>query len=306
MSIVKQNTTIPDTLRTFESNKSIYKETESIFITPEDFTCSVDDFADADFWYDNLGINIFPLHGISEFTPEDRKKTLTESLQDFSYETVPEKYRQRIKYDWSLDYHKLVNEISGQSVNIIYASNRVLRATLNDSGDVKGFSVSAFILEGLMFSLNESNGDSELFLELLDAKELNENGYDVEVDWQPKKMDRLVLNVKLSFGADTITMLIKYLSNTITGIKSSDITITDDKNGDITFDTFIPGDGIYVLGGFSNVITKACLYIKSTVYIGAKRFTYTVSIGIDVPFSLLDDDSFALLDDDAFYLLEQQ
>jgi len=274
MSIGKQNTTFPDTLRTFERNTDAFKTTESLFMTPSDFIWTPAQFEDADWWYDNLGINFFPLHGITQFVPEDTPSEIIESIQDFKYKTNNGKYAQRIKYDWSLDYHKLINEMSGSKVNLVYASGRHLRAKLLDSGNISGFPIATFELEKILFHTDDSAGDSELFLEWLDSNDLNVSGYEVEVDWQPKKMDRLVLNLNLTFAATSITMYVRYLNENVLGISASDITITDQKNGNITFGVFVPGNGIYQLGGFSNTLTHACIYIQSTLYIGAKKFTY--------------------------------
>lgn len=298
MTIRKQNITIPDTLRTFDQNTDKYKLTESLFITPEDFTFTAAQFIDDDFWYDNLGINIFPLHGITQFSNEDTKNTFVESQQDFTYLLNKGKYRQRVRYDWSLDYHQLINELSGQNLRIIYVSGKILRATETSAGLIRGVSLSAFELEKILFNTGDSIGNSELFLELLDSDEINVSGYEVEVDWQPKKMDRLVINIALTFSEDAITMLLKYLNQNITGISASDITITDDINGDITFSTFVPGNGVYLLSGFSDTIRNACINIQSTLYIGRKRFTFIIAVIVENNFIYEDDDNKIYENDD--------
>ena len=303
MSITKRNITIPDTLRTFERNSDKYKLTESLFITPDDFTFTTAQFEDDDYWYSQLGINIFPLHGITSFASEDTKNTYQESIQDFSYKTNNGKYKQRVRYDWSLDYHQLINELSGQNLKVIYVSGRVLRATQPSTGVISGFTMSLFDLEKILFTTPDTVGNSELFLEWADSNELNETGYEVEVDWNPGKMDRLVLNIQLVVGDESLTMGVKYLSENITGISSGDITITDALNGNITFTTFVPGDGIYILSGFSDTLTHACLYIQSTLYIGYKKFTFIAVVTVDVGFDLMSGDGFDLMSGDGFDLI---
>lgn len=279
MSIERRNITLPDTLRTFARNSDMYKLTESLFITTDNIIFTEDEFEDIDFWYSELGINIFPLHGINEFASKDIDSQFVTSRQDFDYKINNGKYIHEFKYDWSLDYHKLINEISGSTVKVIYRSGNVLRAK-NVSGDVTGFSISKFELEKLLFSNGDSIGNSKLMLEWLDSDELNVYGYDVEVNWNPQKLNRLVLNINLTFAEDTITMYVRYLGQEITGIQASDITITDDINGNIEFGVFVPGSGVYQLSSFSKVITTACMNIQSTLYIGAKRFTFTVVVAI--------------------------
>lgn len=277
MSIRKDDITYPDTLRTFSINKEKLKQTTSIFITPADFSFSTTNFEDADYWYTQLGTNIFPVHTASEFTPQDEPTGYKESQQDFTFRTLNGKYRHKIKYDFSLDYHQILNELSGQKIRVIYASGNTLRAELSSS-TVRGFLVSAFELEKMMFDTHASSGNSELFIELSDSDDLNIRGYEVEVDWLPAQMDRLILNITLGINPTTITMLVKYLSTNVTGLSASDITITDVTNGNITFSFSESGDGIYQLNGFSDTITTACLYIQSTIYIGYKKFNYSASV----------------------------
>lgn len=277
MSFQKQNTTLPDTLRTFEHNSDAYKLTESLFITPDDFSFTEAEFIDDDHWYSELGTNIFPLHGVNEFASKDTETKYVTSLQDFDYKINNGKYKHEFKYDWSLDYHKLINEISGQNIKVIYRSGNVLRATTAGTS-ISGFTISTVELEKMLFNSGDSVGNSKLFLEWMDSDELNVYGYEAEVDWNPGKMDRLVLNINLSFATNLITMQVRYLNNPISNIASSDITITDEVNGNIGFGVFVPGNGIYQLGDFTNTITRACIYIQSTLYIGAKRFTFTISV----------------------------
>lgn len=290
MSTSNKNTNIPDTLRTFETNTNAYKNTTSIFATPADFSMSKTDIIDNDSWYEELGINLFPLHRIADFKEEGAKNTLKESQQDFLLKTGKGKYNHRFSFDWSLDYHVLLNELSGQKLNFFYISNRVIRGVEKADGTIKGFESSLVDIEPILFASGGNSGTSEMFIQLLDSNELNESGYEVEVDWEPAKLDRLALNIDLSFGEDSITMFIKHLSNTITGIKASDITITDVVNGDITFSTYVPGDGIYLLSGFSDTITTACLYIQSTIYIGYKKFSFNYVVTV-VNNMVLEDDN---------------
>jgi len=304
MSIQKPNINLPDTLRTFVRNSDAYKLTESLFITPDDFSFTKAEFADDDYWYSELGINIFPLHGVNEFVSKDTESKIITSLQDYDYKINNGKYKHEFKYDWSLDYHKLINEISGQKIRIIYRSGNVLRAT-TDGSTVTGFSISTFELEKILFNSGDSIGNSKLFLEWMDSDELNVNGYEVEVDWNPGKMNRLVLNINLAFGSDSITMYVKYLDKTISDINSSDITITDELNGNITFGIFMPGDGIYQLGDFSNTITRACIYVQSTLYIGAKKFTFNFILQIEQNLNFISGDNWELISGDNLNLINK-
>jgi hypothetical protein len=292
MSIKKTYSTV-DTLRTFAINRDEFHQADTIFVTPEDFTMTESQFADVDYWYTQLGINIFPIHNPCDFQIQDNETGYKQSLQDFTLKTTTRKYRHKIKYNISLDYHKLLSELSTQKLNVIYASGNVLRAVQLTSGLIKGFETSAFELEEMLFSTFQSLGNSDLFIELADSDELNVYGYETTVSWLPSDIDRLVLNISLVYSTDTITMSVKYLDENITGIQSSDITLTDDYLGTLTFSTFIPGDGIYQMISFKdsggNIVTPTvgCLYIQSTIYIGQKRYRFTASVITTSPWILL-------------------
>ena len=163
--------------------------------------------------------------------------------------------------------------------------------------------MSMFELEKAGFHTNDLNGDSELLLEHFDSDELNVYGYECAVDWTPQKIDRLVLNLSLVFGDDSMTVRTRYLNENITGLQNTDFTITDDNNGNITFATFEPGEGVYRLAGFSDSITSACLSIQSTIYIGAKRFLFNYVVTI-VTYRLTEDDD-SRQDEDGNYRITE-
>lgn len=275
---IQKNTSLPDTLRTLVRNSDEYKDTTSLFFSDVDFSFTTDEIIDIDSWYENLGVNIFPLHGVTSFNDESRKTAFKESEQDFEFKTVPGKYKHKFGFDWSLDYRNLIAELSGQKLNVYYISGRVIRGVEKEDGTIRGFETSLINIEDILFPSGGNSGTSEVLIQLNDVNELNETGYEVEVDWEPGKLDRLALNIGLTFGETSITLLLKHLNNNITGVEASDITITDDINGDIGFTTFVPGDGVYQLSGFSDTITTACIYIQSTIYIGAKRFSYVYRV----------------------------
>lgn len=281
MSIKKQISTYPDTLRTFAINSNNFKQVESLFVTPDTFSFTTEQFEDADFWYSNLGVNIFPIHSASDFTIMDSETVYKESLHNFTFKTDDGKYRHKVKFNFSLDYHQLLNELSGQKLRIIYASGMWLRATQSTPGVIQGFQVSAFELEKILFNLNTSIGNSDIFIELLDTDDLNIRGYERQMTWSPADMDRLVLNIILLYAVDTVTMYANYLGEPITTIESSDITWNDDASDPLTFSLFLNSGGVYQMGGFSPELpTTGCLSVQSTLYIGQKRYQFTASVSI--------------------------
>jgi hypothetical protein len=278
---------------------------ESLFVHLEGFSFTEDEFEDQDFWYDNLGLNIFPLHGIEEFNPEDESNVLTTSLQDFTWKSKKGVYRHRPLFNWAMSYHILVNELASSKLFAIYATNYMLRA-VNKNGIITGFELSAFEPEPFMFSQKNQAGNSEIFIEHADSDELNTYGYQVEVDWPVKKMDRLPVTIELSFSQASIYMTVKYLGTLVSGITASEITIYDKVNGYINFSTFVPSGGYYTLSNFDNIITSAIIFVKSRLYIGCKAFKYTYTLKEGVGFLLMTGDNFLLMNDTNFLLMDEK
>lgn len=305
MSIGKKYITIPDTLRGASVNIETMPMPESLFIHLEDFYFSESEFIDEDFWHDNLGINIFPLHGIEEFTPEDLKNTLTDSLQDFTWKSKKGIYRQRMTFNWSIDYHQILTELSSSKLYAIYAASNILRGVL-DNGNIRGFNLSAFEFEPFAFSTNKLSGNSELYIEHYDSDELNTNGYQAEIDWLPKKMDRLPVTIDITLSESKITLTVKYFGNLVTGIEASEISIYDKINGYVGFSTFVPGDGYYQLSNFDKIISYGTIFVKSRLYIGCKSFIYNYTIKDGVGLILMSGDDFLLMDDNSFLLMEEK
>jgi len=220
MSISKQNIDTPDILRTFDNNSDAFKIIDALFFTLPDFSFTEGEFEDSDFWHENLGVNIWPAHNICEFTPEDEKNTLIESQQDFTYKSKKGKYKERVLFDWSLQHHQLFTEFNGQELRVIQASGQYLRGTEVATDDIRGFLLNTFELEPIFRTLTNSTGNSELFLEHFDSDELNVSGYEVEIYWQPKRMDRLVLSIDLSFSDDKIIMSLLYKGDPVLGVSA--------------------------------------------------------------------------------------
>lgn len=295
MTLHKTNT-IPDLLRTFEKNTNKYKLTHSLFITDVDFSITESEFEDSSFWYDHLGIDIFPLHNITQFAPEDEKNVLIQSKQDFTYKARNGKYKHRVSYDVGLDYHQLLNSIDNNELRVIYVSNNVIRGTKVGTDDIRGFKLSSFSVEKLEFAINSTVGTTQIFLELFDSDELNVNGYEVEVDWSPRLIDRLVMKINLTFYESYIIANLTYQGEAITNVSSNDVTITDINNGNITFSLSNIGSGLYKLSNFSNTMTESCIYVKSTLYIGTKRFNYTFVVAVTTNALFQDGDNILFQD----------
>lgn len=306
MSIGVQIQGLPDTKQGFTSNASGTSQIVGIFVTENDFEfSSLSEVKDIESFYDAMEAeNLTPLHLIQTFTAKDKESTITTSEQDFTYETNKATYRQEIKYDWSADYYELVKAISGSSKRIIYYDNSKNLHLTSEGGVYKGYKANRIILKDLLFPTASEPSLSILDIELkhLDSGERLEV---VPVDWSPEEVDRLFVNIEVQYlDSATLNFTVKHLNLPVTtGIESTDVTLTDDISGDVTFSLFNINGGVYQLSGFSSAITTGLLTIIAPIYIGCVKYRVIITVPIESTFLLLDDDDFALLDDDGFNLL---
>ena len=308
MSIARNISSLPDTKRTFGVAGNTLAQIRGIFLAKKTFTfSSVDDFKDIDSWHTALeNEDITPVHYVKEFDVLDDETIIGESQQDFSYKLRSGKYRHKLSYDFSLDLHQVLETISESDLYVFYwDKNLNIYGTSDDGTTVRGFKTNRIILEKILFQVGSNPGFSVLDIELRDSDEINENGVVEKVEWYPSDVDRLFITIDIQYlDSQTLNFTASYMGTPIgSGIEASNVTITDNVNGDILFSLFDINGGVYKLSGFSNNITNGLLQILAPLYLGCSKYFVRISVPIESTFLLLDDDDFALLDDDGFNLL---
>jgi hypothetical protein len=108
----------------------------------------------------------------------------------------------------------------------------------------------------------------------------------------------------LKIGQDYLNFTAKYNSENIDDIQSSDVSITDDTNGEITGILLSYSGGVYQATNFSSNLTTGCLTVNASAYLGRTKYRVTITVDVIVGFDLLDGDGFDLLDGTEFDLLE--
>lgn len=286
MSIQKNITIYPATTRNFDVNTNTLSQIAGCFLAKKDFYFSdEDDFSDYDVWQAAmLANNIFPLHHIFEFNPQDEEMIIGTSLQDFTYKITEGKYKHKIGYIWSMDFHQIVEAYSGTDLQIFYYDrNYNIYGIKNDSNNIYGFETNRILLDKLPFSTQTTPSFSFLDVEIKNAKDFQENGIVKKVSWFPELVDKLFTKITVEFiDVNNLNFTAVYNGNPVSDLASSDITVTDDVNGELDYTFFSYAGGVYQMGGFvkqpgsvSTELTKGCLQINSTLYLGATRYLIT-------------------------------
>lgn len=304
MSIGRKISTYPSTGRTFTDNTNDLTHISGVFLIDDDVIIPTDDVLSFDYWFETLfkDGSIIPIHGIKTFTINDEDILTNVSLLNKTYKLGTGKYRHQLSFLCSLEFHQVLEAISGTNKSIIYYDQN--RNLILMQG-YKGLPVSSFIVKKFEFPTVGKPAMSSILIELKNSDDLSVNGTIEKVDWNPALVDRVYVTINVLYiDTDTINFEILHNGVAVETIEAVDCTVTDDAGGDMTFITFNRTEGQYTLNNFSGDVTNGTLKILDSFYLGCTKYTYTATVAIENDFYLLDDDSFALLDDDNFILLE--
>lgn len=277
MSIGQNITTLPDTKQGFTSNKSGTSLIKGFFLTTDDLVFStLEDLQDIEVFFTEMeSETLTPFHSIISFDPRNKEVGYTESLQYETYEITPGKKRHQIKFDWNTDFYDLVKQISGGKGRVIYYDHsNNLHLISEDGVNYKGFKTSRIVLEDLLFPTPTDPGLSIMDIELDNMNSsLNERREVVSVGWSPEDVDRLFVSVDINYVSSTeINFSVTHAGEPIIDLSSSDVTLIDDLNGTITSVLLNYTGGYYRATDITPNLTKGCLIVQATVYIGQDKY----------------------------------
>jgi hypothetical protein len=264
-----------------------------LFVHEKSFSfADTNDFADYDVWRDALESgDLIPLNFIQEFEQQNEETVFVESQQNYNYRARKGKYSHIYKFDWTLDYHQIVETLSEKDYYVIpWDRNWNLRATERD-GVIQGFSVNHIVLKEMEDSDGTSPALSPLSVEYTDPDEWNVNGVTEQVTWNPEDINRLFMSITVDYvDSDNLNFSASWLGDSVDDISSSDITVTDDINGVLSFALFNYLGGVYQLSNFSASLTTGTLSILSDLYLGCSKYkvAITVSVTNRIAFENLD------------------
>lgn len=287
MSISKYISGLPDTKQGLSVSNIKRALISGIFIHTKDFTFpNLAAFTDIEYYYNAMiSGDLIPLHGVKKFTPKDDEAVYPNSLQDFSYQQYKGKYRHILEYDWTIDYHLLVDTLTNTDYYVIYHDlNKNIYGCKQSDGKYRGLKTNRLALEKLPFQVGTTPSFSSLDIELKDHAELTtiEN-----VSWMPSDVDRLFMTLTVNTVTnDEINFTAVDINGNVTTITGSDITLTDDINGNLSFTTLNLSGGSYKLSGITPNITSCKMVIKSVINIGCVSFhvNYTVFVANNMIF----------------------
>ena len=300
MSLNKQISTYPSTGRGFSVNHNFIHSCRGAYLTKKDFTFTDEDIKDEDYFFEQFEAgNIFPLHQVQEIENQNEDIEKIESIQGFTFKGSKGLISHILRFEWDLTFHQIIETYSGTDLNIIYYDgNKHLIYTVDqDSGLNRGFKTNRLILENFNpISDGSAPVLSGLDIEWFDPDEINLYGQSTKINWMPSIIDKWFLKITItSIGVNYINFTAKYISNDVTTLTSSDVTITDDFNGLISGVVVAYSGGVYKANNFNKNISNGCLQINSSAYLGKQRYRAVTTITYKVGFDLMDGDGFDLL-----------
>jgi hypothetical protein len=275
MSVIKNISSLPDTKRTFDDRNS-HAYISGYFVTEKkNLFASTDDVEDPDFWQALLENNdLTPLHYVKEIEFLDEETFYQESRHDFTYKLRDGKQRQKIKYTWTLEKHQVVDEMSGTDLYVIPYDRNKNVYLVEDGGYLRGIKTTRLQLEKFIYATESEPSWSVLDIEYKElATVIHNAGFRLE------DIDRLFMSLNIEYiDQDTLNFSASYNGDEIDSIQSSDVTVTDNVNGVLTFSLFNYLGGVYQLSGFSLPLICGKLEVLSTLYLGCTSYIVKVVV----------------------------
>lgn len=289
MSINKQISTYPSTGRGFTPTGNFMQNIAGSFLTKKTFTVTDAQLENSTYLFDSFeNGDIFPLHLIQSVIPTNEETIKQTSLQDFDYELRAGKYKHTLRFDWGIAFHQILENYSGTDLYIIHydGSGKLILAESGTTGVYRGVKTDSIILQKQkLFGSGAEPVYSDLDIELKSGETFKE----IQLDWLPELIDKWFINITVeSVGIDYLNFTAKHNSTNIDDITSSDVTITDDANGEITGILVSYLGGVYQATNFSNSLTTGCLTINASAYLGRTKYRAQIIISVAVNYDFED------------------
>lgn len=278
MSITKQISSYPSTGRGFAINHNFLYNISGIILTKRDFRITPSQLLDDSYLFSAMeNGDIFPLHMIQDVIPENEDALEIESIRGNTYPQGKGVYRHVLKFNWTLEFHKIVETYSGTDLYAIYYdSNRHIILTEESEGVYRGLTTNMIhLLKPDMFTNGSQVSFSDLKVELSDPKEITEKGKSIQLDWLPSAIDKVFVSLRIeSTGTDYVNFRAKHNTNDINGISVSDVSLIDNSNGNLPITLVSNLGGVYKVRVGGDLVTSGCLIVNSSTYLGQVRYVY--------------------------------
>jgi hypothetical protein len=298
MSTIRQISTLPDTKRLSGNENNRYNLLSGLFACSKEILfVDTDELDDSDNWYQLMDDGkLTPLHYIKEIDPLTEETIYQESVQDYSYKLRSGKNRDKYKYSWTIDKRDYVELLSGTDLYIIQYDHNNNVYAVQESGGIRGIKTNRIQLEKLLYSDNSVPAFSVLDIEYREEPNLIH-----ELDFNLRDIDRLFMNLQIEYvDSDNINFSATYRGANIDILSASDITVTDNTNGVLTFALFNYLGGVYKLSSFSDSVTGGILQIISDLYLGCANYRYVIQVEVSNNFLFEDGENFVFEDGENF------
>ena len=283
MSLNKYISTFERTGRGFTINENFIHNCKGAFLTKKDFTFIDSDLDDDDYFFQAFeNGDIFPLHYVNDVIINNKEINILESNQGFTFKGSKGVISHVLKFNWDLAFHQIIETYSGTDLNIIYYDGNKNLIYTQDAGVNRGFKTNRLILENFNpISDGKESVKSGLNIEWFNPDEININGRTTKLNWIPSIIDKLFINIVVGLvTSDKITFTAKFRGENVANILNSDIELTDNKNGNISF-VFIPFSGLsYEISNFNKTLSNGVLKINSNSYLGCAKYRVTSIISV--------------------------
>lgn len=297
---------LPTTGKTFDDITGKLKAIKGCILTLKSETFTATDIANYLAMASRVSeIRIFPFHNAKSFITDDEEPIYKKSNHDFTWLMKARKYKHSMIFDYGMEFQQLVNSFSGTDLYIIYYDNDWNLLLTSDDGGVtyRGFKTSMINFEEPNFPTSTESMIKKLVIELKDSKELSERGQVVKLPYPPEIIDRLFAQLTVQMYIDHAILDISFRGIGIDSILSSDVIVTDDYNGLISFGLFNYLGGVYEISDFDNTPTAGCITITNSLYIARIRYI-TVSDVVVTNRVAFEDGSLVLFENGDHVLFE--
>lgn len=277
MSVIKQISTLPDTKRSF-NDENDYAYINGLFVTKKEVLFnSEDELNDFDVWEGLLESgDLMPLHFVKTIEYKTEDTQYQESLQDFDYKLRDGRNKKTYNFLWSIERHELVDRLSGSDLYIIEYDRNGNLFLVEDSGTYRGVKTNSVTLEKMLFADEATPAFSPLFVDF--REKFN---FSYKPEFSLRDVDRQIMNVSIEYvDSDNINFSATYKNGNVDDISSSDITVTDNINGVLSYTLFKYLGGVYKLSGFNKVVTGGIIEIVSSLYLGCTNYNYRITIEV--------------------------
>lgn len=239
---------------------------------------SLSDFASKSVWLNSVAYQyIFPVHNLVESTKNGEEIELRESKSNFRIKTREGKYRFNLSLICDIDYFIRLKSYEGQDLKCYLGDingNLIGKRVVNS---ILPFSIDALNISRIELGANLPPV-TNIYMDLSDPLEI-QSGYHIKPTFDFDSIQNVTVSIESITEIDSNSIsftVIDPCSNPITGLLSTDFTIFDNINGNVTFETFTEiGNGEYRIDA-NETLYFGDLRLISSVYNATESYSLAV------------------------------